>query len=77
MSSKEEFLKRIAQLETINDQLRTELDSLGRLLMAIGFKNGISSLKEAALDLLEDPIFKKHLTDTGDLDEEPPSQDSM
>lgn len=70
MSSHEDLLKRIAQLETINDQLRTELDSLNRLLMAIGFKNGVSSLKEAALDLLEDPIFKQNIFDSDDPPEE-------
>lgn len=58
MDKKEDFQKRIAQLETINDQLRTELASLNRLLIAIGFTDGITSLKEAALDLLEDPYFK-------------------
>lgn len=46
------LLKKIAKLETVNDQLVAELDYLDRLSRALGFAEGIKTLKSAALELL-------------------------
>lgn len=51
---KEQLLKRIAELETINDQLQTELRYLDQLLREAGFEHGLISLKHAAKELIEE-----------------------
>lgn len=51
--SKEQMLKRISELESINDQLQTEIRFLDRLLRQVGFDEGLKTLKFAAQELLE------------------------
>ena len=51
---KEPLLKKIAELETINDQLQTELRYLDQLLREAGFEHGLASLKNAAKELIEE-----------------------
>ena len=51
--SEEEMEKKIAKLESMNDQLQAEFDHLDLLLKEIGFASGIETLKEAAKELLE------------------------
>ncbi len=51
---KEKMLKRISELETINDQLLTELNYLDQLLKQIGFEQGLITLKAAAQELIEE-----------------------
>lgn len=51
---KELLLKKIAELETLNDQVITELRYLDTLLREAGFENGISTLKAAAQELIEE-----------------------
>jgi hypothetical protein len=51
---KEQMLKRISELETINDQLVAELHYLDRLLKEVGFENGLMTLKMAAQELLDE-----------------------
>ena len=48
------MLKRISELETINDQLLTEINYLDRLLKQIGFEQGLVTLKAAAQELIEE-----------------------
>jgi hypothetical protein len=50
---KEEMLKKISELESINDQLLTELRYLDSLLKGVGFDDGLQTLKDAAQELLE------------------------
>lgn len=52
--NKEKLLKRIAELETMNDQLVTELRYLDNLLKDVGFENGLKTLKSAAQELVEE-----------------------
>lgn len=52
--NKEEMLKRISELESLNDQLLTEIRYLDGLLREVGFENGLQALKEAAKELMED-----------------------
>jgi hypothetical protein len=51
---KEKLIKKIAKLETINDQLLSELEYLDKLAKKIGFINGLKTLKSAAKDLLNE-----------------------
>jgi hypothetical protein len=51
---KEKMLKRISELETVNDQLLTELNYLDQLLKQIGFEQGLMTLKAAAQELIEE-----------------------
>lgn len=45
--------KKIAKLETINDQLSAELNYLEHLARALGFADGLKTLKAAAQEMLE------------------------
>lgn len=51
---KEQLLKRISELETLNDQLVAEINYLDRLLKEVGFENGLMTLKMAAQELLDE-----------------------
>jgi hypothetical protein len=48
------LIKRIAQLESINDQLVAELEFLDNITKELGFQEGIKTLKAAAKELLEE-----------------------
>ncbi len=48
-----ELLKKIAKLESMNDQLAAELNYLEHLARALGFAEGLKTLKAAALEMLE------------------------
>ena len=48
-----DLLKKLAKLETINDQLAAELHYLDKLARALGFADGLKTLKSAALEMLE------------------------
>ncbi len=54
---------RLAQLESLNDQLVAELRYLDQLARAVGFENGLETLKEAALEILDgqDPPTRSSL----------------
>jgi len=49
-----DLLKKLAELESINDQLQAELRELDCLMKEIGFLEGISTLKKAAIEVLEE-----------------------
>jgi hypothetical protein len=51
---KKKLIAKLAKLETINDQLLAELQYLDLLAKQIGFENGLSTLKSAALEILEE-----------------------
>ena len=46
--------KKIAYLEFVNDQLEAELKNLDSLLRDTGFPNGLESVKEVALQMMEE-----------------------
>lgn len=54
----EALRRKICELESINDQLATELKYLDDLLKKVGFKDGLVTLKEAAVEILDqgDPL---------------------
>ena len=47
--------KEIARLESVNDQLLTEISYIDELLMLSGFSRGLESLKEVAIEMIEYP----------------------
>lgn len=53
-TNQEEVLREIARLESENDHLATEIDSVDRLLRLTGFPKGLESLKESASEIIED-----------------------
>lgn len=48
-----DLIRKIAKLETINDQLSAEIRYLEQLTRALGFADGLKTLKAAALEMLE------------------------
>jgi hypothetical protein len=52
-AEKEKLLKTISELESLNDQLISELRFLDELLRKVGFAEGLKTLKSAAEDLIE------------------------
>lgn len=46
--------RQIAKLESVNDQLLTELADLDELLKRSGFPYGLASLKQVALEILDE-----------------------
>lgn len=50
---KQQLLKRMSELESINDQLASELRFLDELLRKVGFEEGLTTLKTAAEELIE------------------------
>jgi hypothetical protein len=54
MESKAILLKKLAVLESANDQLCTELVDIDQLMRLVGFTNGIAGLKETAQEFCEE-----------------------
>ena len=48
-----DLLKKIAKLESMHDQVAAELQYLDHLAKALGFAEGLKTLKAAALEMLE------------------------
>ncbi len=46
--------KKLAELESINDQLSAEIKYLDQLLKQVGFEEGLKTLKTAAQELIEE-----------------------
>lgn len=57
----EKLKRRISELESINDQLASELRYLDDLLKEVGFEDGLITLKYAAIELLEEGPEENHL----------------
>ena len=53
MEKNELLLRKIAKLESLYDQLQAEMKYINNLLVQVGFEDGLTTLKEAALELLE------------------------
>ena len=50
---REKLFRKISELESINDQLASELRFLDNLLRKVGFEDGLVTLKNAAEELIE------------------------
>lgn len=46
--------KKLAELESINDQLTAEIRYLDQLLKQVGFEEGLKTLKSAAQELIDE-----------------------
>lgn len=55
----QQLQKKLAKLESVNDQLVAELQYLERLTRALGFVDGLKTLKEAAIEMIEEDKGKK------------------
>ena len=64
MKNKELF-KKIAKLESMNDQLSAEIHFLESLTRALGFAEGLKTLKEAALEMIESDNKRKIKSEDG------------
>ena len=53
---KADLEKKLAQLESINDYLATELQYLDYVTRTIGFPQGVESLKDTARKMLDNTI---------------------
>lgn len=53
MAERDSLLKRISELESLNDQLLSEIRYLDELMREIGFEEGLKTLKVAAHEILE------------------------
>jgi hypothetical protein len=51
--NKQDLLKRISELESLNDQLLSEIRFLDDLLKELGFEEGLKTLKIAAREMLD------------------------
>lgn len=45
--------KKLAEIEFINDQLISEISYVNNLLITVGFVEGLTSLKDAVKEILE------------------------
>lgn len=61
--TKAQLLRKIAQLESINDLLTTEVSYVDKLMRSIGFSGGLMTVKQTAQELLsqENPGQQKYL----------------
>jgi hypothetical protein len=53
METKQELYQKLAELESVHDQLLTELCYIDRLMHLVGFPGGLAALKETAKEFQE------------------------
>ena len=53
---KRDLLKKLAYLEFVNDQLSTEVIYVDNLLKAVGFPEGLESVKDVAHELIDEQV---------------------
>lgn len=51
--TKSQLLKKIAYLESVNDQLSTEVEYVDQLMRLIGFSDGLVTVKATAHEILD------------------------
>lgn len=51
--NKQDLQKKIAKLESVNDQLSTEIAYIDELMRQVGFTEGLESLKTTAKELYD------------------------
>lgn len=49
--NKEDLIKRVAHLESVNDMLLTELGYVDHLMRMVGFAEGVTTVKATAREL--------------------------
>jgi hypothetical protein len=53
LMTKNQLLKKIAILESVNDQLSTEVSYVDRLMRLVGFSGGIETVKATAHEIID------------------------
>lgn len=57
--TKAELTKKIARLESINDQLSTEVAYLDNLMRLVGFSDGLRTVKNTAQEILDNGLMEE------------------
>lgn len=57
--TKTQLLKKIAVLESINDQLSAEVEYVDRLMKLLGFSEGLLTVKSTAQEILENGYLEE------------------
>ena len=56
--TKMELMKKLAYLESINDQLSTEVSYVNQLMLMVGFAEGLNTVKTAAKEIIHNGYNK-------------------
>ncbi len=65
--TKLQLLKKIAYLESVNDQLSTEVTYVDHLMRLIGFSEGLITVKATAQEILDKGIIDAEFNDSDEL----------
>jgi hypothetical protein len=57
--TKTQLNKRIAMLESINDQLITEVSYLDNLMRLVGFSEGLKTVKATAQEIIDNGLLEE------------------
>lgn len=60
--TKNQLLKKIAVLESINDQLSTEVEYVDSLMRLLGFSEGLLTVKSTAQEIIEKGYLEEDST---------------
>lgn len=66
--TKAQLLKKIAILESVNDQLVTEVSYLDNLMRLVGFSDGIATVKITAQEILDKGLLDREEKEDADVD---------
>jgi hypothetical protein len=58
MMTKDQLERKIALLESVNDQLVTEVAYIDKLMRLIGFSDGLRTIKNTAQELIKHPEWR-------------------
>lgn len=56
--TKTQLLRQIAKLESINDQLQTEVEQVDQLMRLLGFSDGLASVKRSAREIIDNGLLE-------------------
>lgn len=59
--TKAQLLKKIAILESVNDQLITEVDYVDHLMKLLGFSEGLATVKATAKEIIDNGLNEQDL----------------
>ncbi len=58
--TKAQLLQKIARLESMNDQLATEVEHVDRLMKMLGFSEGLKSVKLTAQEIIDNGLMEEN-----------------
>lgn len=61
--TKAQLMKKIAQLESINDQLATEVVYVDQLMRVLGFSEGLETVKATAQEIIDKGLLNEEYND--------------